>query len=145
MNRFRFLLTLFLLPVTLLACSDDNSPTLDPEDYVGSYSLYTMNGSELPGTIEVNGLPPIEVESAIASLKHDTEWGVIFVGKIGGGATQTLPFSGTYSISGNKLTLRVVEDEQVVNTLKGSIQVEAETLTIDYEGTILVFKMGVPV
>lgn len=144
MNRFRFLLTVFLLPALLVACGDDNGPTLDPEDYVGSYTLETVDGSELPANVVLEGAN-IQINSAIASLDHDRDWGLRFNGQIGG-ATTELEFAGTYSIAGNKLTLRVMDEDHnnVIRTLKGTIQIEAETLTIEYNGTILVFRFGVP-
>ncbi len=140
MNRFRFLFTLLLLPLALVACSDNGPERLDPEDYLGDYVLQTINGSALPQTVSLEGVN-VQVNMAIASLDHDTDWGLNFEGVVGG-TPQEIPFFGSYAISGNKLTLKVMDEdwENVIRTIKGSVQVEAETLTIVYNQYTLVFK-----
>lgn len=142
MNRFRFLLTLALLPLSLVACSDDNGPALDPDDYLGAYFLQTIDGDELPKTVQLEGAD-IRVDQATAHLEHDLDWGLYFQGALGGMNIDP-SFEGSYTISGNKLTLKVMDEgwENVIRTLTGTIKVETETLTIVYNGMTLVFKKG---
>ena len=132
------------LAVTLFAAagcgSDSNAPDMS---HVGLYAMTSVDGDPLPTTvIDMPGYS-LQITQGSMALNGNNTFveGITSVETIDGtaGAPEAVSCLGTYTRSGSTITLTTPETDvciglRVTGTLNG------RTLTVDYEGTTIVFS-----
>ena len=128
--------------VSTSACGkDDKGPTGSNNTTVGTYTLDRVDGGALPFTVFHDD---VDVEGEIVNLKIEVTSGTMslaanntFTGSmalrlsIPGVPTQneTAPVSGTYTVSGNTITLTSEDEEVVVGTIaNGALNIDIDLL-----------------
>ncbi|HWE43779.1 MAG TPA: hypothetical protein VG432_14835 [Gemmatimonadaceae bacterium] len=136
--------TVVALAATLLAVAgcggDSNAPDTS---HVGLYDMVSIDGDPLPATvIDMPGYN-LQVTQGSLSLNANNTFveSLTSVETIDGtqGPVEAISCPGSYARSGNTITLTTPEtdicaSQRVIGTLSGS------TLTVDYEGTTIVFR-----
>ena len=136
--------TVVALTATLLVAagcgSDSNAPDMS---HVGVYDMVSIEGDPLPAAvIEMPGYKLVVTEGNLALTANNT-----FIESISSietvdgteGPLEAVSCAGRYTRKGNTVTLTTPETDicigqTVTGTLSGS------TLTVDYEGTTIVFS-----
>lgn len=129
--------------IVLAACGDSSGP----DSISGTYTLRTVNGQQLPFITDEDETYKAEILSMAITLKADETYSAVFTGRStdnGQPTTNTVPFSGTYSLTGSTLTL---DDSEGFLDPDGSVNatLSTDTITMVIEGLpgtffTLVFK-----
>ena len=129
-----------LLGLLLAACGGDKSS--GPSGHAGTYTLRTVNGSNVPFTmvsIVVGGsVYKLEVLSGSITLNADGTFSQTATFRETDGTdvtTESYPTSGTYTLSGTALTLNSSDGESLGGSLSGGAITfvesdEGQTLTV---------------
>jgi hypothetical protein len=133
----------FAVVATSACGKDDKNPTGNNNTNIGTYSLDKVDGAGLPATL-FDGM--IDIDGTVVQLKIEVTGGSMtlaanntFTGSMalrltapGAPAqTETIPVSGTYTISGNSITMTSSdpEDPQVTGTISnGALVVSIDLL-----------------
>jgi hypothetical protein len=143
MKRMAAIAMAFAVVATSACGKDDKSPTGNNNTTVGTYSLDKVDGGALPATL-FDGM--VDVDGTVVELKIEITAGTMtlaanntFTGSMalrltvpGSPAqTETAPVSGTYTVSGNSITLTSSdpEDPQITGTIaNGQLLVDIDLL-----------------
>jgi predicted small lipoprotein YifL len=136
MRRLSALLPVFAALVILAGCGSDGPPNAGPASVVGTYTLRTINGSPLPYTVVQFDDNKVEVMAYALTLEAGGTWtesGTVRVTE--GGTVTTLPSAntGTYTLTGNVISLVGPEARTVSGTVDGV------TLRLTEEGFLTVY------
>lgn len=127
-------LSLFVLG----ACGDGDSTGPD-SSITGTYQLQSYDGQSLPATVFEAGEDRFEITGGTLTLNQDQTYSVTFALRgVEGGVvvTETETDTGTYTLSNNTIQFSDVGGPNATGTVNGSTL----TVTIDGEGTVLVFQ-----
>ena len=128
--------------VSTSACGkDDKNPTGSNNTTVGTYTLDRVDGGTLPFTIFHDD---IDVDGETVNLKIEVTAGTMslaanktFTGSMAlrvsipgvPAQTESAPVSGTYTVSGNTITLTSDDEEVVVGTIaNGALNIDVDLL-----------------
>lgn len=123
MRRLALCLAL-ALPAVVIACGSDNSstgPTV--ASLAGTWNLQTVNGAALPFTLSNSGGVKTELLSEVATVSSNgnfTETEVLRVTTVVGVAVDTLPSTGTFTLSGNLVSINLNGSGTVTGTLNNN-------------------------
>jgi hypothetical protein len=135
--RKLFLSTLSAALAVTTACGGDSST--GPSSVAGTYSLTTVNSAPLPYVFLNDASGKIEITSDVYVISDNgtyTNPTIIRSTISGEVTTDTLTSNGTYTVSGNSITLTDASDP----TSKLSGTVTTSGLTITAEGFVLVYQ-----
>jgi hypothetical protein len=123
MRRF-FLLA---LPLALIACGSDSNANTGPTlaSLAGVWSLQTVNGQALPFTLSSAGGVKVELLSQVATVAANGTFAQVTTTRTtvnGTATTNALPSAGTFSLSGNLITVTVTGSGNATGTLNSSTQ-----------------------
>ena len=134
------LLAVAALTFTIAACGDSNAPDMS---HVGLYDMLSVDGDPLPVTVYDVPNNMLQVTEGSLALKANNSFveSVTLVQTLDGvvGPGEPLSCTGHYTRRGNTVTMTSPETDScaggsVTGTLSGS------TLTVDYDGTTVVFS-----
>ncbi len=122
---------LVLLLLALPAC-DSN----DDEGALGTYALVSVGGQALPATIDSEGT----YESGFIRLEERRVIANVVITQSNEGRTgrSETEVGGTYTISGETLTLRLTREDDSFETSTGTLR--GNSIVIDAEGLAFVFR-----
>lgn len=135
-RSLRFAATLALLALGV-ACSDSTSP----RSFVGVYALVAVNGTTPPLIVFDDGLERDEITGGSITLNSDATFRDETVFRItdlqtGGSQTGSDVAVGTYTTSGNTITLTPTGDTPYSLSLSGNTLTQtAGNLTLQYNRT----------
>ena len=136
--RKLILSTLAATAVATAACGGDSS-TGPSSSVAGSYALQTVNSQSLPFVIQDDVTGKVEILSDSYSVTANgayTNQTVVRTTLNGAASTQSISSSGTYTRSGNSITLTDSSDP----TDKVTATVSASAMTISVDGFVLVYQ-----
>jgi hypothetical protein len=134
----------WLLPVALLfamstvACSDDDSTGPDDISVEGTWTLQSVNGSNLPYVLAQAGADKVEVTADVLTVGSGgafTELTTVRVTSGGTVTTQSLPDAGTYTVNGTAVTFVFQSDGS-----SGTGTLNGDRLTVATGGLSLVYE-----
>lgn len=136
--RNLFLSMLAAAVAVTTACGGDSS-TGPGAGVAGTYSLQSVNSKALPFTFYEDGTQKIDVLSdsyTLSAAGTYTNQTVVRTAVGGTASNETIPSNGTYTQSGNSVTLTDSADptDKVTGTVSGS------TLTINVQGLVLLYS-----
>lgn len=126
----RRMLFLAALVLALPACGDNGTEA--EASFAGTYTLQTIDGHALPFTGEEE-----VVTSGSLILRADKTWTVTFTAHDASGDA-SFTDGGTYTISGNSITLLSSEDND--NPVSGTFSGSTLTITDSVDATVYIFK-----
>ena len=135
--RKTFLSTVALAVAFTTACGGDSST--GPSSVAGTYSLTTVNSSPLPYVFINDASGKIEILSDVYTVSDNgtyTNPTIIRSTVNGTVTTDTLTSDGTYTRSGNSITL--TDSADPTSKLSGTVTTGA--LTINTNGFVLVYQ-----
>ena len=121
------------LGLCLSACKDTSKNTTQASDDADTYSLVTVNGNKVPYIPVPEGSAP-KVQSGAFTLNadgtviHSTNFGQV------DGKELSHDSRGTYILDGSRLSFQWKGGGKTTATLEGN------TLTLDWEGAIFVYR-----
>lgn len=126
------------LGLALGSCGDDDDTTgVEQETILGTYVLTTVNGNPLPFTDEPGAAEREEITAMTIVLRpNNVVTGTLSFRDFSGGQVVdqgTVPFAGTFTVSGSTVTLTIADDDPVTGT------VNANALTVTIEGDVFRF------
>jgi hypothetical protein len=110
------------LVIVAAGCGDAKGPDADASLY-GTYTLRTVNGSPLPFTVFELGSDRVEFLDARLTLKRGDTWETWAKIRLTQGPTVTTDEDsggGTFTRTGNTLTLRDADGDEFVVVVSGS-------------------------
>ena len=116
MKRALFIL---LCAVAWVGCDDST----EPEDISGRYELRTVNGSNVPATVIQVGTTRAEILGGFLQLNADGTFSSSRTTRITQGtstSTNTETESGTWTLTGNQLTVRSSSGVQYTGVISGT-------------------------
>ena len=125
-----------LLVATALACGGDSSTSLANVPVPGTYTLRTINRLSLPYTILQQDSVKVELMGDSFTLADDRTWSefgtrrITFSGQV---VTDTIAFTGTYVLSGTRITL-IEANGSTDGTIGGG------TLTLTNDAVVAVYQ-----
>ena len=126
-----------LMALATVACSSDDSTGPDTS-VEGTWTLQSVNGSDLPYVVAQAGSDKVEVTAdvlTVASGGAFTEITSIRVTSGGNVTTQSIPDAGSYTVNGTAVTFTFQSDgSSGTGTLSGN------TLTVATQGVSLLYK-----
>ena len=126
-----------LLTLAALGCGDDESPTAAEADPVGVYALLSVHGTPLPATVESDGSTFEVLSGQFSIAANGTCNATISVRPVGGGDTEAMGNTCTWTRSGSQLQVTWTNG----GTDSGTLQGDRLTLTpADLGGLTLVFE-----
>ena|ERR1044071_990933 len=117
-----------------LACSDSTSPT--PASISGVWNLRTVNGSNLPYTVQ-SGTTRIDIIGDVLTVSEFgtfTQFTSYRYTQNGITSTQSLNDQGTYTLNGTAITFRFNSDGTI-----GTGSLDGRTLTVTAEGFATIY------
>lgn len=117
--------------VAALGCSD----AVSPDDIAGTYILVTVDGETLPTSISIDATAA-RVESGFYTFNAGGTFTSGYTLSIGS-QTTTVPFSGTYSLSGSEIRLTGSIGD---NTVSGTGTIDAATFRLQDSGYAWVYE-----
>jgi hypothetical protein len=133
--RFMTRLVMAALVIGATACGDSSG--LD-DDVDGTYTLRTVNGSQLPFIVEEDGTSRAEIVSSTLIIHDNNTWSETTTVRLTQGTsitTFTDTFTGTYTLNGNSVVLTDSEGDSLTATFSGS-----DTLTSTEQGFTFVYR-----
>jgi hypothetical protein len=94
-----------VIAVALAACSDSTGPS--PDQLVGSYNLFTIDGASLPVVVDQVGEDKAEVTMGTVTLDEDGTFGDVTelrITEAGVVTTEVQATQGTWTVSGSTVT-----------------------------------------
>jgi hypothetical protein len=125
-----------LLVATALACGGDSSTSLANVPVPGTYTLRTINRLSLPYTILQQDSVKVELMGDSFTLADDRSWSefgtrrITFSGQV---VTDTISVTGTYVLSGTRITL-IAANGSTDGTIGGG------TLTLTNDAVVAVYQ-----
>jgi hypothetical protein len=119
-------LALAMSAVFVVACGSDSTGNTDLTDFVGSYDLTSVNSQNLPFTLPAfEGTDSVSITSGTLTVGTGVWEANLSLRVVAEGQAVTVaqPVGGTYTQSGNDLTLTSVgegENDVVQGTISGS-------------------------
>lgn len=132
------LATLLLATISLMACGGDSATGPGSASIAGSYTLRTVNGSNLPYTILQVGADKIELINETITVAEGgtfTQQGTVRFTENGVVTNETYADAGTYTRNGTAVTFRFNSDGSI-----GTGTVDNGTITVGYEGYSYVYR-----
>jgi hypothetical protein len=135
MYAVRSLVTLSIL-VAALGCGGDSSTSLANVPLPGTYTLRTINRLPLPYTILAQDSVKVELMGDSFTLADDRSWSefgtrrITFSGQV---VTDTISVTGTYVLSGTRITL-IAANGSTDGTIGGG------TLTLTNDAVVAVYQ-----
>jgi hypothetical protein len=133
--RHRILLVAALALVS--ACGGGDDPTSPNDSFAGTYTLRTINGSNLPYTVVQVGADKLEITDDAITLNDGGTWtesGHYRETENGVVTTTSIVDAGTYTRTGTAITLASPTTGTVSGTVSGG------TLTVSLEGLSAVYR-----
>jgi hypothetical protein len=125
-----------LLVATALACGGDSSTSLTNVPVPGTYTLRTVNRLSLPYTILQQDSVKVELMGDSFTLADDRSWSEFGTRRVTFGSqvvTDTIAFTGTYVLSGTRITL-IAANGSTDGTIGGG------TLTLTNDAVVAVYQ-----
>ena len=129
-----------LVPLVLcfaLACASDSTTTPTQASLAGTWSLQSINGIALPFVTSQTGTSKTEILSDIVTAAETgtyTEVAQVRTTLNGQATISTESDAGTYTVTGNAVTIRSSDGTSVSGTVKGN------TFTVAGNGVAFEFK-----
>lgn len=127
-----------LFALVLTACGDDDSTGPGSANISGTYTLRTINGSNLPFTVFQVGADKVEVLSGNVTLTNGGAYTTLSTVRTtlnGVVTTEPEADAGTYTRNGTAMTLRSNDDG---TTVSGTVS--NGVLTVVFEGFSAVYR-----
>jgi hypothetical protein len=121
----------FLAVALVIACGGGSDPASPGDSVVGTYALRTINGATLPAVLGTEQGVTVSVTAGALTLRADRTFSATVTARgvgVGTDNTLTSTSAGTYSVSGNAVTLVDASD---TSRLTGSYANGSVTLTED--------------
>ena len=128
---------LLVLAALTVSCGGDSTTQPTATSIVGTWSLQTINGAALPFIISQSGADKLEVISDVATVdSHGAYTEVTQLRTTVNGQAKAEAFTdvGTYTVSGNAVTLKSSDGSSVTASLSGN------TFTISAGAFVYVYK-----
>ena len=120
------------------ACGGDGATGPKSANVVGTWGLHTVNGTQLPYTLLVNGADKIELVSDSYTLStgdNFTETAIVRYTESGVVTVDTVSDDGKYTLAGSALSLKYNSDLSV-----SQAAVNGDTFTMATSGVTLVYR-----
>jgi hypothetical protein len=129
---------LLIAAATLPACGDSTGPGLGLGTPTGTYTLRTVNGSQLPFTLEASSTATVVLVGDVLTLQDGgrlTESFTLRITQNSATTTETGTASGVWTVTGTAVTLTFDDEGPILSgTLSGGV------MTIVDSGLSLVYR-----
>lgn len=135
-SRLFYYLTISFFTLGLLACGSDSSGPSEP-DWVGTYDLQTVEGTEVPAVILQVGNDVLEIVSGSVRMNEDQTFSTNATYRLTEGSevtTSTDSQNGSFTKNGSAVRFNYSDGTQDTGSLNGKV------LTITSEGITFVFQ-----
>jgi hypothetical protein len=141
-NRLNLLVCAAVVAVALVACSKSSSTTgpVDPGGVLGAYVLKTVNGSAPPGIYYISASQTLWLDTATIRINSNNTYSDLRTTTlidVAGTHVATNTRTGTYTVSGNAITIAYTNDLGIPAT--ETLTLTGRTLSVTEQGVALTF------